>query len=248
MQHRYVADIGDYLKLSILRTLFPDVRLGVAWWIFPDEEHNADGGHREYLKREEDWKHFDPPLFEALLSIDEKKERDIRAIEKADILPGAVFASDTVPCEVHPFSRRPEERQEWLQRVKGKLKSCKAIFLDPDNGIGPERLKLTQRRAGKSVTIAEINEFQENHRTIVVYHHQSRYLGGHTTEIHNLTARLTNGGLHVAGVLRAKPWSPRLFLIINADEKIQTRAKCLADQWGEWICWYPIEEISKILI
>ena len=42
MQDRYVGDIGDYLKLSILRTLSPGYRLGVAWWLFPDEAHNED--------------------------------------------------------------------------------------------------------------------------------------------------------------------------------------------------------------
>jgi hypothetical protein len=40
MQNRYVEDIGDYVKLAILRALSsrPSVRrLGVAWWLFPDE-------------------------------------------------------------------------------------------------------------------------------------------------------------------------------------------------------------------
>jgi len=51
MQDRYVGDIGDYLKLSILRTLSPGYRLGVAWWLFPDEAHNGDGRHVDYLNR-----------------------------------------------------------------------------------------------------------------------------------------------------------------------------------------------------
>ena len=43
MQNRYVGDIGDYLKLGILRALSPGYRLGVAWWLFPDEAHNGMG-------------------------------------------------------------------------------------------------------------------------------------------------------------------------------------------------------------
>jgi len=39
MQNRYVGDIGDLLKLGILRALSPGYRLGVAWWLFPDERH-----------------------------------------------------------------------------------------------------------------------------------------------------------------------------------------------------------------
>lgn len=43
MQNRYVGDIGDYVKLAILRALLPGRRLGVAWWLYPDERHNRDG-------------------------------------------------------------------------------------------------------------------------------------------------------------------------------------------------------------
>ena len=50
MQNRHVADIGDYVKLAILRRLACGRRLGVAWWLFPDEHHNANGGHRVVLK------------------------------------------------------------------------------------------------------------------------------------------------------------------------------------------------------
>ena len=155
MQPRYVADIGDYVKLAILRALAPGRGLGVVWWLFPDEHHNADGGHREYLERPNEWKHFDPDLFDALLKIEKEKQRDVRALEKATVLPNAVFASDPVPCEVRPFSLRPAERSKWLAGIRMKLKDCNLVFLDPDNGIAPEGLRLTRRRAGKSVTIGD---------------------------------------------------------------------------------------------
>jgi len=35
MQNRFVADIGDYVKLAILRALARDRSLGVVWWLFP---------------------------------------------------------------------------------------------------------------------------------------------------------------------------------------------------------------------
>jgi hypothetical protein len=100
MQNRYVADIGDYVKLAILRRLACGRRLGVAWWLFPNEHHNADGGHREYLGRQNEWKRFDPDLFEALLKIEKEKTWNVHALEEAALLPNAVFASDPVPCEV----------------------------------------------------------------------------------------------------------------------------------------------------
>jgi hypothetical protein len=245
MQNRYVADIGDYVKLAILRALAPGRSLGVVWWLFQDEHHNADGGHREYLERQNEWKDFDPDLFDALSRIEKEKERDVRAIEKADILPNAVFVSDQVPCEVRPYSLRPAERSRWLARIKVKLTDCNLVFLDPDNGIAPEGLRLTRRRAGKSVTIEEMKMLQENNRAMVVYHHQSHYPGGHLSEIHDLAVRLKKSGLHVSGALRAKPWSPRVFFILNGDNELHARAKCIAEHWKNWIAWHPDVEILR---
>ena len=245
MQNRYVADIGDYVKLAILRKLALDRSLGVVWWLFPDEHHNADGGHREYLERPTEWKHFDPHLFEALSKIEKEKKRDVRAIVRADVLPNAVFASDPIPCEARPFSLRPAERSLWLAGIKTKLKECHLVFLDPDNGIAPAGLRLTRRRAGKSVMIEEMKALQENNRAMVVYHHQTHRKGGHRSEIYDLTIRLREGGLHVSGVLRAKPWSPRVFFILNGDKELHDRAKSIAERWENWISWIPIVEILR---
>jgi len=43
VQDRYVGDIGHFVKLAILRGLMPCEHLGVAWLLFADEAHNADG-------------------------------------------------------------------------------------------------------------------------------------------------------------------------------------------------------------
>jgi hypothetical protein len=99
MQNRYVGDIGDYVKLAILRRLAFGRSLGVAWWLFPNEHHNSDGAHREYLRHRNKWAHFDPDLFEALLKIENEKNWDVRAFEEAAILPNTVFASKQIPCE-----------------------------------------------------------------------------------------------------------------------------------------------------
>jgi hypothetical protein len=245
MQNRYVADIGDYVKLAILRRLGCGRRLGVAWWLFPDEHHNTDGSHREYLAQRDKWAHFDPDLFEALLKIENEKKLDMLAIEEAAVLPNAVFASHHVPCEVRPFSLRPTERRKWLDGIKTKLKGGDLVFLDPDNGIAPEGLKLTRRRAGKSVTMEEIKALQENDRAMVIYHHQTRFPGGHHSEICDLAARLEKSGLQVSGALRAKPWAPRVFFILNGDEEMHYRAKSLEESWENWIEWCPISKILK---
>ena len=96
MQNRYVGDIGDYLKLGILRALSPGYRLGVAWWLFPDEAHNGHGRHIGYLNRPEQWPHFDPDLFDILAGVVSSGQRNVRALEPSNILPGAIFADEVM--------------------------------------------------------------------------------------------------------------------------------------------------------
>jgi hypothetical protein len=247
MQNRYVADIGDYVKLAILRRLVGKrsrMRLGVAWWLFPDENHNRDGNHRKYLQRPSVWRGLDPNLFDALKKIDNKKRRSVRALQQTTILPNAVFASKPIPCDLRPFEQRPSERKKWVAEIKVRLSKCDFIFLDPDNGIAPDGLRLTQRRAGKSVTIDEIAELTRN-RTPVVYHHQTRRVGRHHSEMCALATRLRKRGLRVSGALRAKPWSPRVFFILNGNRELQKRARAVAEAWNGKVSWHPDVELLR---
>ena len=58
MQDRYGGDLSDFLKLGLSRWLVapsfevPPNRLGVVWYLTPDESHNADGKHVAYLDPE----------------------------------------------------------------------------------------------------------------------------------------------------------------------------------------------------
>ena len=241
MQNPYVGDIGDYVKLAILRALAHgphERRLGIAWWLFPDERHRPDGKHREYVERPNEWKRFDPELFEFLVMLNKTKKYDVSALEDTALLPGAVFARDPVPCDAQPFRLRPCERARWLSNVKRRLKNCDLVFLDPDNGIAPEGLRLTRRRAGKSVTIEDIATLTQSDRTIVIYHHQTHRNGGHLKELRYLAKRLRENRFQVSGALRAKPWSPRAFFILNGNNELEVRAEGISATWGHWISWH----------
>ena len=50
MQNRYAGDVGDFGKLGMLRALAQsDLKVGVNWYLVPDENHNDDGKHIGYL-------------------------------------------------------------------------------------------------------------------------------------------------------------------------------------------------------
>ena len=133
---RFVGDVGDYLKLGILRALSPGYHLGVAWWLFPDEAHNRDGRHISYLDRPDQWRHFDPDLFDALRGIVSSSRRSVRELEAANILPGDTFASEFVPTGGPP-TQRGQARHEWLRSIRRRLEAADLLFLDPDNGLEP---------------------------------------------------------------------------------------------------------------
>jgi len=79
------------------------------------------------------------------LTIDKEKKREVCAIERAAVLPNAVFASQEVPCKELPFSRRPAQRCKWLAEIRTELKRCNLVFLDPDNGIGAVKADVAMR-------------------------------------------------------------------------------------------------------
>lgn len=241
MQDRYVGDIGDYLKLAILRALSPGRRLGVAWWLHPDGGAVGDGRHTGYLDAGLDWRPHDPPLFDFLREVVGSGNRAIAALQDDRILPGAVFASERIPILVPPASRITA-RAAWFERVKAALTDCDLVFADPDNGIEPARYQPTMGTAGKSITWNEIAALRASGRALIIYHHQSRFAGGHMEEIAHLRAGLRQRGFASVDALRASPYSPRVFFLLDAGPEMRARAARLGQEWAGKIAWHPDPE------
>jgi len=87
MQDRYSGDVGDFGKFSLLRKLLPDeeFKLGIIWYAFPNESHNNDGRHIEYLDTPE-YRICDQDLRDKLKNITGNK-RLISELEDIHILP-----------------------------------------------------------------------------------------------------------------------------------------------------------------
>ena len=238
VQNKYVGDIGDYLKLGILRALSPGKRLGVAWWLHPDGGAAGDGRHTGYLDAGLDWRPYDPPLFDHLRAAVGSGNRAITALEDHTVLPGAVFASEQIPVTCAP-PERPVQRAAWFGRVKARLKDCDLVFADPDNGIEPAGYKATMGNAGKSITWDEILSLRAPGRALIVYHHQTRFKGGHLNEIAHLAGGLRDRGVASVDAVRASPYSPRVFFLLDADEGLRSRAARLGGHWGEHLSWHP---------
>ena len=98
MRNQFVADIGDFGKYGLLRSLcgingstvtISDIRLGVIWYTHPDIPGATGGRHIDYLCPSGDHKthrECDPDLWEALRGL-VPDHRQICRVERLGILP-----------------------------------------------------------------------------------------------------------------------------------------------------------------
>lgn len=237
MQNRYVGDVGDFVKFGILRALAVDRRIGVAWWLHPDEHHNRDGRHVSYLERA-NWRDLDGPLFDALGDIVRRDARSVAALEAATLLPNAHYVSEPAPTAGTPSARRLA-RQAWIERARDQLADADFIFVDPDNGFKPSRFSPAARRAAKCVALGELQTFAQPGRTLLVYHHQTRRPGSHEAELRHWGTRLSTAGFQQVDALRARPYSPRAFFLLDAPDTMRRRATDLCTRWRDLLSWHP---------
>lgn len=224
MQDRYAGDVGDFVKLGLLRTLSRGRKMGVAWYRFPDENHNDDGNHVSYLNHPDRFETLDPALFAHLRSV----VRDARSIASLMPMLGEATSTDeALDVSVIPKSSRRQWRREWFSRVIRELKGCDVVFADPDNGIVDDLdARKGSAKFGKQIPLAEVKALAED-RCAVIYHHNTRRIGGHDAEIDYLFDEIGLPGLAV----RATAHSSRTFFVLNPDQEIANRVRTFCDRW-----------------
>jgi hypothetical protein len=181
---------------------------------------------------------FDPPLFDKLRDIVVSGRRDVGALQEADLVPEGRFAGDYVPVD-RPMPERAQARRAWFHATQSALADADSVFVDPGNGLEPDGFRHGSAKAGKSVQIAELLALARPGRCLVVYHHQTRRKGGHLAEIAHWARRLREAGFARADALRARPYSPRVFFILNGSPIVRDRAKRMASVWESLLSWHP---------
>ncbi len=179
---------------AVLRPVAPRLRLGVVWYLFPDESHNSDGKHLGYLQKPEDYRVCDPQLFQLLQSLlfDEfgqlvASARHTTGAEAVGLLPtGTIFYSEPLkfPAEV-PFAARSALRVGWFEEALVATKEADLIFLDPDNGIECASVSRTAA-SGPSMCMGTTSmPFASRGQSLIIYHHLGRN-GTHAQQIERL--------------------------------------------------------------
>jgi hypothetical protein len=229
MQDRYVGDIGDFAKYSLLRALSAGQRLGIAWYLFPDEGHNEDGKHISYLSAPEKWRSKDPGVFDAMKNLVKAKQRSVSAVVSSGALDLVASHSDLLFYSSASFHERQQFRLQWRDTMLAKLNNCDIIFADPDNGLCEDnKFKPYNRLCWKRLAIAEANLLAEG-RTAVFYHHNSRRRGGHAMEINYWMGQLRGCSFAV----RYRALSARTFFVVNAKEQHFHAARSWAARFGD---------------
>ena len=227
MQDRYAGDIGDFVKYALLCAVAPGRTIGVAWYLHPDEGPPGEGHHVAYLREVEAWRVLDPGLYDALREIVFCGDRSVRAVQRASVLPDAVFAGERLGLADVPVKDRVLWRRAWFERVRRGLTDCNLVFADPDNGLYPDsRFRPTVRRSAKSIPVAEVVALSEG-RPMIVYHHNTRRKCGHEAEIVSWQEALS-GSVYAYYWRR---WSNRTFFVVNADDQLVSRLRDFAARW-----------------
>lgn len=243
MQDRYAGDIGDYFKFALLRRLIPESRsqtLGVAWYRVPNEQGNEDGKYIRYTEKPDFWSGMCPASFRELAQIARAGAgRSVAALQATGLLGDAVFHSAYVPTP--SAAHRKQERGEWFTGVVLAMKGCGTVFVDPDNGLEPEGYNPGGAKAHKSITREEVRELAQG-RALVIYHHQTRRKDGHLSEIDHLHTLLRQDGLDVKGSVRARSWSPRLFILVGATDAQVRAARHFAAKSHNEAHWFAADE------
>ncbi len=180
MQDRYAGDLGDYGKLGLLRALAASgLRVGLAWYLVPDEHHNGDGRHVRYLDpaspQHDALRHCDPDLHDRLRDV-VASERSVAALQAAGVLPpGARYADERLDLRaLRGRAARLAHRVAGAARWQTQLAPCDVVCVDPDNGLERPSVGRVASKGPKYACLDELAPLATRGQSVVVYQHTDR--------------------------------------------------------------------------
>jgi alkylated DNA nucleotide flippase Atl1 len=237
VQNRYAGDVGDFMKLGLLRHLAASradggagLRLGINWYLTSDEGHNADGKHIAYVRRENAQHHSlracDADLMTRLTSV-VGGARSVAALEES----GATPAGAVVYRAMVHGSFSPGERKRWNARALEELADAQLVFADPDNGIrmtGGSNLH-------KYALVQELAEYARRGQSLVVYHHADRSEDVASQARRRVVELAQGTGQAPVGAVIARRGTVRFFLVTAAGghhDRLSASLVGFASRWA----------------
>jgi hypothetical protein len=131
----------------------------------PDQSN--DGRKLGYLQDPQKWRHPDPPLFDFLQRCVTANERGVRFLERANLLPGAVFFSELLSDDA-------VQRPAYFERALTALRAADVLFFDPDTGIEVPSTPYGRRESCRYLYWREVEKAAGADASLIIFQHWKR--------------------------------------------------------------------------
>jgi hypothetical protein len=252
VQDRYTDDIGQFVKVALMRWLISPSpygqghRLGMIWLQEPARRHRADGDHLAYLHfshdADEDLRSLDPSLYDQLRMMAAQSGRPVSVRETCRVLPTDTVRFDR-PLRFDDLVRddraaRAVSRQRWFHEAMVAVAPCSLVFVDSDNGLdGDDEPLSPDDRADSGIWMSEVHQLLERGQSVVTHHvadpsHPLPELAGaHLHDVHDAL------GVEPLAMAQKSHGCVRLFTVIphhRHRSDLQDRIGALQlSRWGD---------------
>ena len=228
MKNKYIADINDYRKYSILRAIASggDMKITVCWML-TDEDQGSDGRRTSYIRKPDKWKCYDPELFDLMKTCLEQDNRTVNWAESNRIIPEATYYSKAL-------TDNPGQRKLYFSDFLQISADRDLVFFDPDNGIEVQSVTYGKQHSCKYVYWNELIDTFAQGQSLLVYQHFPRI-----NRIQFIEQLVTKAYEKIPNSLVSTLSSPNvLFLLVsqpNHEKYFKEKFGEIAAKWGSQI-------------
>jgi hypothetical protein len=252
VQDRYSDDVGQFLKVALMRWLVSPSpygrghRLGVIWLQEPGCGHAGEGDHVAYLHSthdaDEDLRSLDPDLYDQLRTMATQSARPVPVRDTCRALPADTVRFDR-PLRFDDLVRddpaaRAVHRQRWFHEAMVAVSACSLVFLDSDDGLERDDHRLPScDDASSGVWMSEVERLLERGQSVVTHQLADASEGledlvsAHLHDIHETV------GVEPVAMAQESNGSVRLFTVIPYGahrSDLQHRIGALQlSRWGD---------------
>lgn len=235
MKNQYFADINDYLKYGILRTI-ANSKLNICLcWMLTEDDNRNDGGKIQYLQDSDKWRKYDPALFDAMKRSKEKNKRSIDVAEKKHLISDATY---------HPtlLTDDRDEREQYFKELTDISAASDLIFFDADNGLEVKSVKKGKKNSSKYLYWDEVERFADTH-SILVFQYFPRTIRKKFVERISLRLKAVSYSTSVTALITSHVG---FFLVLHPLHEGRLKEACrkVIKNWYPHIKIHPAEESS----
>ena len=186
MHDPHTGDVGDFLKMGLLRWLAAPSpygrghRLGVVWFRAADEADDPQDGPVAWLDPSsdsgQDLRPLDPDLYDRLRQMAGTGDGSVSGLVAAGALPKGTVCFDEVlsfgdlgPADV---AKRTIRRERWFHEAMVAVGSCSLVFVESDEGLRNADGSMISPGlvAGDDTSLPELGRLLERGQSVVTHH------------------------------------------------------------------------------